>query len=149
MYSAPLSLQTAETKWYRVTGSWALLSQLSKILGNWRTLVWGQQTSSWVSYYMTVHLPCQPQALRHSTAIKQKQVEQASTKGCTGPTTQQVFWRKPSFLHCLSSTASPQAKTLLAGQAQLCCFCSCTDASTGCNHADWNPTFELLPHSIK
>lgn len=23
MYSAPLSLQTAETKWYRVTGSWA------------------------------------------------------------------------------------------------------------------------------
>lgn len=33
--------------------------------------------------------------------------------------------------------------------SQLCYFWSCADANKGCNHADWNPTFELCPYSIK
>lgn len=149
MYSAPLSLQTAETKWYRVTGSWVTPLTTKQNSGKLENSVLrpADQFLSLLLYDCTSPLPTS--GTQTFKAIKQKQVEQASTKGCTGPTTQQVFSRKPSFLHCLSSTASPQAKTLLTGQAQLCCFCSCTDVNTGCNHADWNPTFELLPHSIK
>lgn len=96
-----------------------LLSQLSKILGNRRTLVWGQKTSSWLSLFLYDYTASLPTSGTQTFNNHKAEVsEQATAKGSIIRTQNTSrFFQESSFLHCLSSTASPQAYTLLSGQA--------------------------------